>query len=73
MRDRVGSAASNTPTVTAVFAKDSGNVGAGRQPGDKVTVTVVFAPQRIAGGFVPMPATITKTAVARVEDTKGCP
>jgi Flp pilus assembly pilin Flp len=73
VRDRIGSAASNTPTVTAVFEKDSGNTGPGKEPGDKVTVTVVFQPQQITGGFVPLPDEITKTSTARVEDTKGCP
>ena len=73
VQNRLGSAASNTATVTATFAKDSGNVGAGRQPGDKVTVTITYKPQKLAGGLVPMPASITKTSIARVEDTKGCP
>ena len=63
-------------TATPIFAKGVGNVGAGHEPGDSVTVTVKMKPKALGFNLVPglnYNGNITKTATARVEDVQGCP
>ena len=75
--NRIGAAARpGATTATAAFVKDSGNTGAGREPGDQVTVTVTMKARALGFNVVPgwdYNANIVKTATARVEDVAGCP
>lgn len=74
---RVGSAARPASiSATATFAKGTGNVDPDHEPGDSVTVEVKMKARELGFNLVPgwdYDKDITKTAVARVEDTKDCP
>ncbi|KQZ67283.1 hypothetical protein ASD66_20170 [Nocardioides sp. Root151] len=67
----VGGAASGAITVTPTFSKGPGNTGAGKEPGDQVTVRVKFKSPSI-GGFLPEFPDVEKTASARIEYVGGC-
>ena len=66
---RVGGAAAGAVTVDPPTFSGTNPPEAG----DDVTIRISFAPHDVTGGLIPMPATISHTSTARVEDVQDCP